>query len=57
MVRLRLQPPPTSLVSAQRSDLVKKETKQWLSIHSVPYKKLFMRVKGDYSPDDELKLS
>lgn len=43
------------IIVSGRSDEVLQETVQWLDLHQVPYSKLIMRQKGDYTPDHELK--
>lgn len=42
------------IVSA-RSDLVEKETQDWLLNNGFVYHRLFMRTDGDFRPDDDLK--
>jgi len=38
-----------------RSELVRKETVEWLAWHAVPYGQMLMRPIGDHRPDDVLK--
>lgn len=38
-----------------RSDLVEKETREWLDVHGAPYTPLRMRPHGDHSSDVEMK--
>lgn len=38
-----------------RSDIVKKETEEWLLKFGVPYDRLYMRPHGKYTPDQILK--
>lgn len=40
-----------------RSDIVQKETVEWLVKHGVEFNYMLMRKDGDYTPDHELKLS
>ena len=40
-----------------RSDEVEEETRDWLALHQIPFDELVMRKAGDYTPDDELKMS
>lgn len=45
----------TMVIFSGRSDVVRKETYQWLRKHSIKPDILIMREDGDYTPDDELK--
>lgn len=47
---------PICIVSG-RSDIVLRETEEWLANHGVPYDELIMRKHEDNMPDDELKKS
>jgi hypothetical protein len=40
-----------------RSDVVQKETIEWLNKYGVDFNYMLMRKDGDYTPDHELKLS
>ncbi len=39
-----------------RSEEVRTETEEWLSLNQVPYHALIMRAKGDFTPDNILKI-
>jgi len=45
------------LILSGRSEVVRKETEDWLLKYDVPYDGLVMRPVKDYTPDDELKKS
>lgn len=44
-------------ITSGRSDEVREKTEKWLMDHKVPYTKLIMRKAGDFTADDELKIS
>lgn len=46
----------TMAILSGRSEVVKKETKRWLKENFIKYNILKMRPKGDYTPDEILKL-
>ena len=39
-----------------RSDEVRQQTEKWLELNGVPYHELIMRRRGDYTPDNILKI-
>lgn len=39
-----------------RSDEVREQTENWLRLNGVPWHELIMRHKGDYTPDNLLKI-
>lgn len=43
------------IIFSGRSDIVKKETLEWLEHWGVMFNRLKMRKHGDFTPDDELK--
>lgn len=44
-------------ITSGRSDEVRDKTEQWLKDNNIIYHKLIMRKAGDYTGDDELKVS
>ena len=47
----------TIVIYSGRDDTAKDQTKEWLAEHDIPYHRLRMRPHGDFTPDEELKLS
>ena len=45
----------TMVIFSGRSDIVRKETYQWLRKHDIRPDILIMREDGDFTPDDKLK--